>query len=170
MADIMNGLYGESSTQTGQNNRNRGQGQRGFGGGQGFGGQGGGGGGGGAQQQSQRALLQSKVVAVGDPRTNSLLVTAARETMAEIAEMVGRLDASDSKKQRVYTHSLQHADPESVAIVLRGILGDESANNNALQGGAARLTERGAQGANMDTSAFQNSGRGGGGGGGGGGR
>jgi general secretion pathway protein D len=168
MADIITGLYGDSTTQTGQNNRNRGQGQRGFGGGPGFGGQGGGGGGG-AQQQSQRALLQSKVVAVGDPRTNSLLVTAARETMAEIAEMVGRLDASDSKKQRVYTHSLQHADPESVAIVLRGILGDESANN-IQQGGAARLTERGAQGANMDTSAFQNSGRGGGGGGGGGGR
>jgi len=161
MAEIINGLYVDTTTQNAQN-RNRGQ--RGFGG-QGFGQQGGGGGG---QQQSQRALIQSKVIAVGDPRTNSLLVTAARETMAEIAEMVGRLDATDAKKQRVYVYSLQHADPDSVATVLRGMLGDESANNSAQQTGAARLTERSAQGAQMDTSAFQNSGRGGGGGGGGG--
>jgi type II secretory pathway component GspD/PulD (secretin) len=161
MAEIINGLYVDT---TSQNAQNRNRGQRGFGG-QGFGQQGGGGGG---QQQSQRALIQSKVIAVGDPRTNSLLVTAARETMAEIAEMVGRLDATDAKKQRVYVYSLQHADPDSVATVLRGMLGDESANNSAQQTGAARLTERSAQGAQMDTSAFQNSGRGGGGGGGGG--
>ena len=92
-------------------------------------------------------------------------MTAARDTMAEIAEMVGRLDSTDAKKQRVYVHSLQHADPDSVATVLRGMLGDETANSTAQQG-AARLSERSAQGAQMDTSAFQNSGRGGGGGGG----
>jgi hypothetical protein len=81
--------------------------------------------------------------------------------------MVGRLDATDAKRQRVYVHSLQHADPDSVANVLRGMLGDDTAANAAIQAGAARLTERSAAGATMDTSAFQNGGRGGGGGGGG---
>ena len=55
------------------------------------------------------------MVAVGDPRTNSLLVTAGRDTMAQIAEMIGRLDGSNAKKQNVYFHALEHADADSVA-------------------------------------------------------
>ena len=108
------------------------------------------------------------MVAVGDPRTNSLLVTAARDTMAQIAEMVGRLDATDAKKQRVYFHSLEHADADSVANVLRGMLGDQTATSATTgQSGAGRLIERSANGATMDTTDFSNSnaasGRGGGG-------
>ena len=102
---------------------------------------------------------KSKVVAVGDPRTNALVVTAARDTMMQIAETVGRLDATDAKKQRVYIYSLEHADADSVATVLRGMLGDQSANSIQQQSGAARLTNRSAQGAAMDTSQFSNSGR-----------
>jgi general secretion pathway protein D len=103
--------------------------------------------------QSQRALQEAKVVAVGDPRTNSVLVIAARDTLMEIAEMIGRLDATDAKRQRVYVHSLEHADAESVANVLRGMLGDQTATQTQAQGGAGRLTERSASGAAMDASA-----------------
>jgi type II secretory pathway component GspD/PulD (secretin) len=92
--------------------------------------------------QSQRALLQSRVVAVGDPRTNSLLVSAARDTMMQIAEMVGRLDSTDSKKQRVYIHSLEHADADSVAEVLRGMLGNSSGAGAAGGLGTSRLNQR----------------------------
>ena len=102
--------------------------------------------------QSQRALQESKVVAVGDPRTNSVLVIAARDTLMEIAEMIGRLDATDAKKQRVFVHSLEHADAESVANVLRGMLGDQTATQSAAQSGAGRLTERSANGAAMEAS------------------
>ena len=116
--------------------------------------------------QSGRALLQSKVVAVGEPRTNSLIVTAARETMTQIAETVGRLDSTDAKKQRVFVHSLEHADVEGVANVLRGMLGDQSAITTT-QGGN-RLLNRSTNGATMDTSDLSNTGGGGGGGGGGG--
>ena len=116
--------------------------------------------------QSGRALLQSKVVAVGEPRTNSLIVTAARETMTQLAETVGRLDSTDAKKQRVFVHSLEHADVEGVANVLRGMLGDQSAITTT-QGGN-RLLNRSTNGATMDTSDLSNTGGGGGGGGGGG--
>ncbi len=102
--------------------------------------------------QSQRSLQESKVVAVGDPRTNSVLVIAARDTLMEIAEMIGRLDATDAKKQRVFVHSLEHADAESVANVLRGMLGDQTATQSSAQSGAARLTERSANGAAMESS------------------
>ena len=114
-------------------------------------------------QQSGRALLQSKVVAVGDPRTNSLVVTAARETLTQIAETVGRLDSTDAKKQRVFVHSLEHADVEGVANVLRGMLGDQSAITSTQS--SNRLQNRSTNGATMDTSDVSNTGAGGGGGG-----
>ena len=147
-AEILNSLYGDTTAQTSQNSQNnqRGQGRQGgffnpFG----------------PQQQStsanqsERALLQSKVVAVGDGRTNSLIVSAAPDTMTQIAETVGRLDASDAKKQHVYVHSLQHADAEGVADVLRGMLGQQTSTNGS-QSGASRLNQRSTTGATIDTT------------------
>lgn len=170
LAELVNNLYTDSSTQKSQGQN---QGRRGGQGGGGGGFFGGGPFGGGPQpnsssQPSGRSLLQSRVVAVGDPRTNSLLVTAARDTMMQIAETVGRLDSTDAKKQRVYVHSLEHADADSVASVLRGMLGDQSATS--LQSNTSRLTERTSTGAAMDSSSVLNSNGGGGGGGGRGGR
>jgi len=104
MAETLNGLYADTATSG--RAQNRGQQANGL-------------------EQGQRALHQTKVVALGDARTNSLLVAAARETMAEVAEMVGRLDATDAKHQRVFVRQLTHADPDSVAAVLRGMLGDD---------------------------------------------
>ena len=149
-AEILTTLYGESSltSQNSQNNQ-RGQGRQGggFGGFNPFGPQ---------QQstganQSDRALLQSKVVAVGDGRTNSLIVSAAPDTMTQIAETVGRLDASDAKKQHVYIHSLQHADADSVADVLKGMLGQQTSTNGS-QSGSSRLNQRSTTGATIDTT------------------
>ena len=163
-AEIINTLYGESTTQNSNNTNQRGQGrQGGFGGFNPFG-----------QQpqaagadKSERALLKAKVVAVGDGRTNSLIVSAAPDTMAQIAENIGRLDASDAKKQHVYVHSLQHADAEGVADVLRGMLGQQT-NTNPAQTGGSRLNQRSATGATIDTSGATSNMSGSGGGGGGG--
>lgn len=159
-ANIINQLYSDVTSQLSQsrnrtNTNNRGQGQPQFGGGQQQNAAGG--------NQSGRALMEARVMAVGDPRTNSLLVNAARDSMAEIAEMIGRLDATDQKKQHIYVHSLEHADVDSVANVLRGMLGDQTATMNT-QSAIGRLTERSATGAAMDTQQSSNSGGGGGGG------
>ena len=147
-AEILNSLYGDTTAQTAQTaqNNQRGQGRQGgffnpFGPQQQSG----------SANQSERALLQSKVVAVGDGRTNSLIVSAAPDTMTQIAETVGRLDASDAKKQHVYIHSLQHADAEGVADVLRGMLGQQTTTNGA-QSGASRLNQRSTTGATIDTT------------------
>ncbi len=155
-ADILSSLFGNttglSSSQAqrnkpGGNNNNNNNGNRP---------PGGQGGAGGSGALSQRALLQQQMVAVGDPRTNSLLVTAGHDAMAQIAEMVGRLDASDTKKQHVYIHSLEHADADGVANVLRGMLGDQTAITNSSQSGSSRLTNRSATGASIDTSTQTN--------------
>ena len=94
---------------------------------------------------------------MGDPRTNSLIVTAARDTMFQIAQTVGRLDATDAKKQRVFVYSLEHVDPDTVANVLRGMLGDQTATTANQQNGASRLNERAATGATMDANQIFNS-------------
>lgn len=155
-AEIINTLYSDASSQTSQsrnrNGRDRGQSGGGF---PGFPGQPQSSGSSGSQ--SERALMQARVVAVGDPRTNALLVNAASDAMAEIAEMIGRLDATDKKKQHIYVHSLEHADVDSVANVLRGMLGDQAATTNT-QNAAGRLTERSASGATMDTQQSSNGG------------
>jgi general secretion pathway protein D len=157
LAQLITNLYGETVNQQNGQNRNRGE-FRGPGGFFGFGGdRGGDRSRNSGSEQSQRALLQSKVVAVGDPRTNSLVVTAARVTMFQIAQTVGRLDATDAKKQRVYVYSLEHADADAVANVLRGMLGDQTATTANQQNGASRLSERTATGAAMDANQIFNS-------------
>lgn len=157
-ADIINTLYSDASTQAAQSSRNGRSNSSNRGGGAGFGGTPGFGGQrqGGSNNQSDRALMQARVVAVGDGRTNALLVNAARDTLMEIAEMIGRLDSTDAKKQHVYVHSLEHADADTVANVLRGMLGDQTATS-ATQNAAGRLSERSANGAAMDTSQFSSS-------------
>lgn len=161
-ATIINNLYGDGTT-TPSSANNSGQ-NRGGGGGN-NGGRGGNNGRGGnipgvppqfaallsGNQRSDRALQQARVVAVGDPRTNSLLVSASRDSITSIAEMIGRLDATDAKKQHVYVYQLQHADPDSVANVLRAMTGDTTATANAATA-TSRLTDRAANGASTEAT------------------
>ncbi|MEO8353166.1 MAG: secretin N-terminal domain-containing protein [Chthoniobacteraceae bacterium] len=148
-AELITNLYGDVGDKSGSQN-NQDDRRRGFGRDQQT-----------TNNKSQRTLLQSKVVAVGDPRTNQILVTAARDTMMQIAEMVGRLDSSPAKRQRMFVYSLKNADPESVAEVLRGIVGDTTSGGTGSQSGGNVLRARTTSGANMDTSDFSASGGGG---------
>lgn len=122
LANILNSLYGDSTTTSGVNaNRNGAQGQntqRGGGGNNNNNNQQAG------AQTSQHALLQARVAVVPDPRTNSIIVNASRDSMEQIALTIGRLDATEMKKQHVYVHVLEHADPENVAAILRTMFGD----------------------------------------------
>ncbi len=159
-ADLFNSLYGTTSgtPQNGQNGRNNNNNRNGRQGGGGFGVPGQQAATGTAGAPSERAVLQAQFMAVGDARTNSLLVSASRDTMAGVAEMIGRLDASDAKKQHVYIHSLEHTDADSVANVLRGMLGDQTAITNA-SNAASRLNQRTTTGATIDTTTSSSSGR-----------
>ncbi|MCP5528432.1 MAG: hypothetical protein H7A47_16710 [Verrucomicrobiales bacterium] len=126
------------------------------------------------QNQSNRMLEQARVVAVGDPRTNSIVVTASHETMMQIAEMVGRLDADSSRKQRVYVYSLEHADVENVASILQGLFPSSTTSGSTSRTGSrtgttgtasSRLIDRTSSGASIDpTLGGRNTGGGGSGG------
>ena len=140
LANSLTALYSDSTTANnagGGNNRGGGNNNN----------RGGQSGGAAASGQSERALQQARVIAVADPRTNSVLVNASHASMAQIALLVGRLDASDSKKQHIFVHTLAHADPSNVAYILNGMFSVSSTNSSTSQQPTdSRLINRSAQG------------------------
>ncbi|MCS1406885.1 MAG: putative type II secretion system protein D [Verrucomicrobia subdivision 3 bacterium] len=79
---------------------------------------------GGNNQDSQRLQQQTTVIAVADPRTNSVIVSASSGLMSQISQMINQLDNDNSRKQKVYVYSLEHADADNVAEILRGMFED----------------------------------------------
>jgi len=119
IADELSNLFPTTSSSSGQT-RNMGfQFGRGpFGGG--FGGFGGGGGG---NNQSARMKQQSTVLAVADRRTQSVVVTAAKDIMTEIKGMIAELDDGPQGVQHVFAYDIDSADPASVQETMTTIFG-----------------------------------------------
>ena len=110
----------------------------------------------GRSSKNNRRLEQTRVVAVGDPRTNSLLVSAPHDLMTSIAEMIGRLDADSSKRQRVYVYPLEHADVENVAAILESMFQNSSNtrrnNSRNRNNTTSALSNRQSRGASINPS------------------
>jgi general secretion pathway protein D len=102
-----------------------GRGGRGGGGG-GGGGRGGNGAGGGSAQRIQKA---QQVLAVADGRTQSVVVTAAKDMMPQIEAMIAEVDVDSVRDQGVYTVRLDNADPNQAAQVLQKMFGGTQAGN-----------------------------------------
>jgi len=79
---------------------------------------------------SSRMQAMTQVTAVPDPRTNSVIVSAASSIMDQIGRMIEQLDSDSSKKQKVYVYSLDNADVDNVATILRGMFESQSNLNN----------------------------------------
>lgn len=86
-------------------------------------------------QTSERQKKLAQVTAVADPRTASLIVTASRTMMPQIAQMVAELDASAAKKEVVSSFELRNADPQDVYQTLQTLFNRNTTmrNNNANQ-------------------------------------
>jgi type II secretory pathway component GspD/PulD (secretin) len=157
MAALLTSLYADDG-QTGGQNQGRG-GQRGGGGGGGFREFFRAAGGGDAGGQNQRIKSRTKVTAVADPRTSSVIVTAAMEMMAPIEEMVKRLDANPAKKQKVYVYQVDPGDVTQVQSVLKEMFETTSnnrnaRNNNSLQNNVLQNRATQNQNSSTSTSAF----------------
>ncbi len=124
MADILSGLFPDDS-KTDSNNA-----QVQFNRGGPFGGGGGGRGGANAAATSTRNKKQGRVIAVPDQRTASVIVSAAKQLMGQIEEMVAQLDSNPAKKQKVFVYSLENADVQSVEEILRGMFEGQNSRNN----------------------------------------
>ena len=185
MAALITNLFGNSTTAT-TNNAGQGGGRGGLaalfggrfggGGGGGGGGFGGGGRGGGAAGASGRAGSTSgrtiPVVAIADPRTYSVVVTASKDQMPDIAEMIRRLDSNSGRQQKAYTITMENADVQQVQAILQNLFQSTTQRSTASTQ-ADPLTTRATTNAASTNNAATNvnlAGTGSGSGGGGGGR
>jgi type II secretory pathway component GspD/PulD (secretin) len=99
-----------------------------FGGGLGGGGGGGRGGRGGGGNTSQaRVQKAQQVLAVADGRTQSVVVTAAKDMMPQIADMIAKVDVDSVRDQQVYVLPMNNADPYQAAQVLQKMFGGTQA-------------------------------------------
>jgi type II secretory pathway component GspD/PulD (secretin) len=69
--------------------------------------------------QSDRIRKRQQVVAVADPRTSSVVVTATRDLMDQIATMIEQLDFRSDKQQTVKVFKLNNADAQELLPVLQ---------------------------------------------------
>jgi general secretion pathway protein D len=177
MAEVLGSLFPDESKSGGNNSNSRFGPQ--FGGSQsgppGFGGNGGGPGGGNggfsssAGAVSERSKKQGRVLAVPDPRTASLIISASHDLMHQIEAMIERLDSNSSRKQKVVVYNLKNSDAQAVQQVLNGLFGTQGNNRGSQQSGAnqnSALGNRAAQSQTQGNTSGGNSGFGGNGGGG----
>lgn len=81
------------------------------------------------------------VVAVADPRTFSVIVTASREALNEIGGVIAQLDASSARKQKVFVYTLENGDVQQVEAVLKNLF-QSSANRSSTNQQADALQTR----------------------------
>lgn len=93
----------------------------GAGGGRGGGGNGGGRGGSSSSGQNDRIRRAQQVLAVADSRTSSVIVTASKDLMGQIAGMVRELDVPSMRDQQVHVFRMNNGDPQQAAQVLQNM-------------------------------------------------
>ena len=82
-------------------------------------------------QQSERMLRQGRVIAVADRRTSSVIVSASRDLMGQISQMIAQLDTDPARKQKVFVYSLENADVQNVEEILRGLFESQNSRGSA---------------------------------------
>lgn len=120
-ADLLTSLYPDPTTQQ----SNRGQGGRGFP----FGPGGMANNRGTTTDPNSRQVRQTKVTAVPDPRTGSVIVSAAQNLMAQIADIVEQLDSDPSRKMKVTVIKVENRDPQEVVEQLQSVIATDNNSN-----------------------------------------
>jgi type II secretory pathway component GspD/PulD (secretin) len=75
-----------------------------------------------AATPSARVQMQTRVTAVPDLRTGSVVVSAARNIMTQIAQMIEVLDADPARQQKVFVFDVENTDPQVVQEVLQNLV------------------------------------------------
>jgi type II secretory pathway component GspD/PulD (secretin) len=99
---------------------------------------------------NDRIKKATQVTAVADARIQAVIVTAPKDLMSQIANMMADLDVPSDRDQGVYVFQMQNGDPQQVVQVLqnmfqsssssRGNTSSSSSQNSALQQRAQNST------------------------------
>ncbi len=166
LATLVKELF-PAQTGTGGNNNRGGGGFPGFGGGgfPGFGGRGGGGGGGNAAASaagSGNRAAASRVTAVADEHSNSLVVNAPEDVHPAIAELVKSVDKNVEDITEVRAFRLKYSDPVEMADLLTSLFPDEtqqSSGGNQVRFGGGRFGGGGGNAAAADSDLAKKKGK-----------
>jgi len=80
--------------------------------------------------QNSRIQKQSQVIAVADQRTSSVVVTASKDLMQEIAGMMEQLDVPSDRDQGVYVFQMKNGDPQQALQVLQNMFQSSSTSRS----------------------------------------
>jgi general secretion pathway protein D len=81
--------------------------------------------------QNQRIKKRTKVTAVADARTASVVISTTSGLMSQIEEMVKQLDADPAKKQKVYVYQVNPGDVAQVQQVLQDMFESSTASRSS---------------------------------------
>jgi general secretion pathway protein D len=84
---------------------------------------------GGQSTTNSRLKKGAKVVAVADPRTASIVLSAPRDLIGQVEQVVDELDKDPARKQRVAMFQLKNASSQSAMQVLQDLFQKNSAAN-----------------------------------------
>jgi len=133
MATLLSGLFPDQNTASAPirigGRGNRGGGRGGFGGPGGFFAAALAGNSGNANPQQDRIKKRNQVVAVADARTSSVVVTATRDLMTQIEEMVTELD-KPGKQQRMAVIPVINGNANDIMQALQDTVGVNTSRNN----------------------------------------
>ncbi len=76
---------------------------------------------------SSSTSRSTPVVAIADARTYSVIVTAGKDAMPEISDIIAQLDSSPARKQKVFVYTLENADVKQVESVLKNLFQSSNA-------------------------------------------
>lgn len=126
LANVIKELFPAQPTTGG-----RGGGPFGGGGFPGFGGRGGNGGGGNNNAATATRAAASRVSAVADEHSNSLIINAPDDVMPDIEQLIASVDTNVQDVTELRVFRLRNADPVEMAELLAGLFPDEDDNQPA---------------------------------------
>jgi general secretion pathway protein D len=80
--------------------------------------------------QNQRIKKRNRVVAVADERTASVVVSATRDLMEQIEDVIDRLDGNSKGRKSVHIYRLEHTDPAEALPVFTEMFGKNTTQNS----------------------------------------
>ncbi|MSU57228.1 MAG: hypothetical protein EXS35_03435 [Pedosphaera sp.] len=92
-----------------------------------------------------RKLRQARVTAVPDPRTSSVIVSASRETMGQIASIIEGLDSDPAKKKKVYVIKVETRDPQEVMEALQSVIAADTSGGSFSSSRSSNSRQTGSQ-------------------------
>ncbi|HLX94906.1 MAG TPA: secretin N-terminal domain-containing protein [Verrucomicrobiae bacterium] len=106
---------------------------------------------------NDRIKKATQVTAVADARIQSVIVTAPKDLMDQIAGMMHDLDVPSSRDQNVYVYHLNHGDPNQVVQVLQNAFGNSSTRSttSTQQGALETRANAGATSAGNTASSLE---------------